>query len=130
MAAKTFYGTGRRKSSVARVYITPGTGKVTINKKDMDDYFGLDTLKIIVRQPLEVTGTSDKYDVKVTVRGGGFTGQAGAIRHGIARALNKADEEFRAPLKKAGFLTRDAREKERKKYGLKKARRAPQFSKR
>ncbi|MBQ7201630.1 MAG: 30S ribosomal protein S9 [Eubacterium sp.] len=130
MAAKTFYGTGRRKSSVARVYITPGTGKVTINKKDMDDYFGLDTLKIIVRQPLEVTGTADKYDVKVTVRGGGFTGQAGAIRHGIARALNKADEEFRAPLKKAGFLTRDAREKERKKYGLKKARRAPQFSKR
>ena len=130
MAAKTFYGTGRRKSSVARVYITPGTGKVTINKKDMDDYFGLDTLKIIVRQPLEVTGTSDKYDVKVTVRGGGFTGQAGAIRHGIARALNKADEEFRAPLKKTGFLTRDAREKERKKYGLKKARRAPQFSKR
>ena len=130
MAAKSFYGTGRRKSSVARVYITPGTGKVTINKKDMDDYFGLETLKIIVRQPLEVTGTSDKYDVKVTVRGGGFTGQAGAIRHGIARALNKADEEFRAPLKKAGFLTRDAREKERKKYGLKKARRAPQFSKR
>ncbi|MBQ4463811.1 MAG: 30S ribosomal protein S9 [Eubacterium sp.] len=130
MAAKTFYGTGRRKSSVARVYITPGTGKVTINKKDIDDYFGLDTLKIIVRQPLEVTGTADKYDVKVTVRGGGFTGQAGAIRHGIARALNKADEEFRAPLKKAGFLTRDAREKERKKYGLKKARRAPQFSKR
>ena len=130
MAAKTFYGTGRRKSSVARVYITPGTGKVTINKKDMDDYFGLDTLKIIVRQPLEVTGTTDKYDVKVTVHGGGFTGQAGAIRHGIARALNKADEEFRAPLKKAGFLTRDAREKERKKYGLKKARRAPQFSKR
>lgn len=130
MAAKTFYGTGRRKSSVARVYITPGTGKVTINKKDMDDYFGLDTLKIIVRQPLEVTGTADKYDVKVTVRGGGFTGQAGAIRHGIARALNKADEEFRAPLKKAGFLTRDAREKERKKYGLKKARRASQFSKR
>ena len=130
MAAKTFYGTGRRKSSVARVYITPGTGKVTINKKDMDDYFGLDTLKIIVRQPLDVTGTADKYDVKVTVRGGGFTGQAGAIRHGIARALNKADEEFRAPLKKAGFLTRDAREKERKKYGLKKARRAPQFSKR
>ena len=130
MAATTFYGTGRRKSSVARVYITPGTGKVTINKKDMDDYFGLETLKIIVRQPLEVTGTADKYDIKVTVRGGGFTGQAGAIRHGIARALNKADDEFRAPLKKAGFLTRDAREKERKKYGLKKARRAPQFSKR
>ena len=130
MAATTFYGTGRRKSSVARVYITPGSGKVTINKKDMDEYFGLETLKIIVRQPLEVTGTADKYDIKVTVRGGGFTGQAGAIRHGIARALNKADDEFRAPLKKAGFLTRDAREKERKKYGLKKARRAPQFSKR
>ena len=130
MAAQTFYGTGRRKSSVARVYMTPGTGKVTINKKDMDDYFGLETLKIIVRQPLEVTGTADKYDIKVTVRGGGFTGQAGAIRHGIARALNKADEEFRPALKKAGFLTRDSREKERKKYGLKKARRAPQFSKR
>ncbi len=130
MAATTFYGTGRRKSSVARVYMTPGTGKVTINKKDMDDYFGLETLKIIVRQPLEVTGTTDKYDIKVTVRGGGFTGQAGAIRHGIARALNKADEDFRPALKKAGFLTRDSREKERKKYGLKKARRAPQFSKR
>ncbi len=130
MAATTFYGTGRRKSSVARVYITPGSGKVTINKKDMDDYFGLETLKIIVRQPLEVTGTADKYDVKVTVHGGGFTGQAGAIRHGIARALNKADEDFRPALKKAGFLTRDSREKERKKYGLKKARRAPQFSKR
>ncbi|MCR4605622.1 MAG: 30S ribosomal protein S9 [Eubacterium sp.] len=130
MAAQTFYGTGRRKSSVARVYITPGTGKVTINKKDMDEYFGLETLKIIVRQPLEITGTADKYDVKVNVHGGGFTGQAGAIRHGIARALNKADDEFRAPLKKAGFLTRDSREKERKKYGLKKARRAPQFSKR
>ncbi len=130
MAATTFYGTGRRKSSVARVYITPGSGKVTINKKDMDDYFGLETLKIIVRQPLEVTGTADKYDVKVTVHGGGFTGQAGAIRHGIARALNKADEDFRLALKKAGFLTRDSREKERKKYGLKKARRAPQFSKR
>ena len=130
MASQTFYGTGRRKSSVARVYITPGTGKVTINKKDMDDYFGLETLKIIVRQPLEVTGTADKYDVKVNVYGGGFTGQAGAIRHGIARALNKADEDFRPALKKAGFLTRDSREKERKKYGLKKARRAPQFSKR
>ena len=130
MAATTFYGTGRRKSSIARVYITPGSGKVTINKKDMDDYFGLETLKIIVRQPLEVTGTADKYDVKVTVHGGGFTGQAGAIRHGIARALNKADEDFRPALKKAGFLTRDSREKERKKYGLKKARRAPQFSKR
>lgn len=130
MAAQTYYGTGRRKSSVARVYITPGTGKVTINKKDMDDYFGLDTLKIIVKQPLELTNTADKYDVKVNVHGGGFTGQAGAIRHGIARALNKADEDYRPALKKAGFLTRDSREKERKKYGLKKARRAPQFSKR
>ncbi|MBO4396817.1 MAG: 30S ribosomal protein S9 [Eubacterium sp.] len=130
MASQTFYGTGRRKSSVARVYITPGTGKVTINKKDMDDYFGLETLKIIVRQPLELTGTADKYDVKVNVYGGGFTGQAGAIRHGIARALNEADADFRPALKKAGFLTRDPREKERKKYGLKKARRAPQFSKR
>ena len=130
MAAKSFYGTGRRKSSVARVYITPGTGKVTINKKDMDDYFGLETLKIIVRQSLEITNTAEKYDVTVNVHGGGFTGQAGAIRHGIARALNNADEELRAPLKKAGFLTRDSREKERKKYGLKKARRASQFSKR
>ncbi len=130
MASQTFYGTGRRKSSVARVYMTPGTGKVTINKKDMDDYFGLETLKIIVRQPLELTGTADKYDIKVNVYGGGFTGQAGAIRHGIARALNEADEDFRPALKKAGFLTRDSREKERKKYGLKKARRAPQFSKR
>lgn len=131
MATSTFYyGTGRRKSSVARVYLTPGTGKVTINKKDMDDYFGLETLKIIVRQPLEATNTADKYDVKVNVRGGGFTGQAGAIRHGIARALNNADADFRPVLKKAGFLTRDSRMKERKKYGLKKARRAPQFSKR
>lgn len=130
MASQTFYGTGRRKSSVARVYMTPGTGKVTINKKDIDDYFGLETLKIIVRQPLELTGTADKYDIKVNVYGGGFTGQAGAIRHGIARALNEADEDFRPALKKAGFLTRDSREKERKKYGLKKARRAPQFSKR
>ena len=119
MASSTFYGTGRRKSSVARVYLTPGSGKITINKKDMDDYFGL-----------EVTSTADKYDVKVTVHGGGFTGQAGAIRHGIARALNQADEDFRPVLKKAGFLTRDSRMKERKKYGLKKARRAPQFSKR
>lgn len=130
MASSTFYGTGRRKSSVARVYLTPGSGKITINKKDMDDYFGLETLKIIVRQPLEVTSTADKYDVKVTVHGGGFTGQAGAIRHGIARALNQTDEDFRPVLKKAGFLTRDSRMKERKKYGLKKARRAPQFSKR
>ena len=125
MTSSTFYGTGRRKSSIARVYLTPGTGKVTINKKDIDDYFGLETLKIIARQPLEATNTADKYDVKVTVKGGGFTGQAGAIRHGIARALNEADADFRPILKKAGFLTRDSRMKERKKYGLKKARRAP-----
>ncbi len=128
--ANKFYGTGRRKSSVARVYLVPGSGKVTINKKDMDQYFGLETLKIIVRQPLEATNTTDKYDVLVNVHGGGFTGQAGAIRHGIARALLTVDADFRPTLKKAGFLTRDPRMKERKKYGLKKARRAPQFSKR
>ena len=125
-----FYGTGRRKSSIARVYLVPGTGKVTINKRDMDQYFGLETLKLIVRQPLEVTGTADKFDVLVNVHGGGFTGQAGAIRHGISRALLQADSEYRPALKKAGFLTRDPRMKERKKYGLKAARRAPQFSKR
>ena len=128
--ANKFYGTGRRKSSIARVYLVPGNGKITINKKDMDQYFGLETLKIIVRQPLEATNTRDKYDVLVNVRGGGFTGQAGAIRHGIARALLNVDADFRPTLKKAGFLTRDPRMKERKKYGLKKARRAPQFSKR
>ncbi len=130
MASERYYGTGRRKSSVARVYLMPGSGKVTINKKDMDDYFGLETLKIIVRQPLEATNMADKFDVLVNVKGGGFTGQAGAIRHGIARALNKYDLDLRPTLKKAGFLTRDPRMKERKKYGLKKARRAPQFSKR
>jgi len=131
MAKSTrFYGTGRRKSSVARVYVTPGTGKITINKKDIEDYFGLDTLKVIVRQPLAATGSEGKYDVLVNVYGGGYTGQAGAIRHGIARALNEANEEFRPILKKAGYLTRDSRMKERKKYGLKAARRAPQFSKR
>ncbi len=130
MANAKFYGTGRRKSSIARVYLVPGTGKITINKKDMDSYFGLETLKIIVRQPLEATNTTDKYDVIVTVRGGGFTGQAGAIRHGISRALLTVDGDFRPTLKKAGYLTRDSRMKERKKYGLKKARRAPQFSKR
>lgn len=130
MASAKFYGTGRRKSSVARVYLMPGTGKITVNKKDIDDYFGLETLKIIARQPLEATNTRDKYDAKITVRGGGFTGQAGAIRHGIARALLTVDEDFRPTLKKAGYLTRDPRMKERKKYGLKKARRAPQFSKR
>ena len=130
MASEKYYGTGRRKSSVARVYLVPGTGKVTINKKDMDEYSGLETLKIIVRQPLEATNMADKFDVIVNVKGGGFTGQAGAIRHGIARALNKYDLDLRPTLKKAGYLTRDPRMKERKKYGLKKARRAPQFSKR
>ena len=130
MASERYYGTGRRKSSVARVYLMPGSGKITINKKDMDDYFGLETLKIIVRQPLEATNTVDKFDILVNVKGGGFTGQAGAIRHGIARALNRYDLELRPTLKNAGFLTRDPRMKERKKYGLKKARRASQFSKR
>ena len=130
MATTKFYGTGRRKSSVARVYLTPGTGKVTINKKDMDDYFGLDTLKLIVNQPFVATDNVGKYDVLVNVRGGGFTGQAGAIRHGISRALLEADADNRPALKKAGFLTRDSRMKERKKPGLKAARRAPQFSKR
>ena len=130
MATTRYYGTGRRKNSVARVYLMPGTGKVTINKKDMDEYFGFDTLKVIARQPLELTSTADKFDVLVNVHGGGYTGQAGAIRHGIARALCEADAELRPVLKKAGFLTRDPRMKERKKYGLKAARRAPQFSKR
>lgn len=130
MAKLRFYGTGRRKSSVARVYLTPGTGKITVNKRDIDEYFGLETLKLIVRQPLMLTETQDKFDVMVNVRGGGFTGQAGAIRHGISRALLQADADFRPVLKKAGFLTRDPRMKERKKYGLKAARRAPQFSKR
>jgi len=125
-----YYGTGRRKSSVARVYLMPGTGKITINRRDIDDYFGLETLKLIVRQPLMLTETQDKFDVMVNVRGGGFTGQAGAIRHGISRALLQADADYRPVLKKAGFLTRDPRMKERKKYGLKAARRAPQFSKR
>ena len=125
-----FYGTGRRKSSVARVRIYNGTGNVTINGRDIDDYFGLETLKLIVRQPLELTGTNDKIDVICTVAGGGVTGQAGAIRHGIARALLLYNPELRPELKKAGFLTRDPRMKERKKYGLKGARRAPQFSKR
>ena len=130
MANTKYYGTGRRKSSVARVYLVPGTGKVTINKRDMDEYFGLDTLKVIVRQPLVATETADKFDVLVNVRGGGYTGQAGAIRHGIARALLNVDAHYRPVLKSAGFLTRDPRMKERKKYGLKAARRAPQFSKR
>ena len=122
------YGTGRRKKSIARVRVVPGTGAITINKRDIEDYFGLDTLKLIVRQPLEATGLLGKYDVIATVTGGGVTGQAGAIRHGIARALLQVDEENRAVLKKNGYLTRDPRMKERKKYGLKAARRAPQFS--
>ena len=125
-----FYGTGRRKSSVARVYLFPGKGNITINKRDIEEYFGLETLKTIVRQPLALVESVDKFDAIVTVRGGGFSGQAGAIRHGIARALNEASEDYRVILKKAGYLTRDPRMKERKKYGLKAARRAPQFSKR
>ena len=130
MATAKFYGTGRRKKSIARVYLVPGTGKVTINKRDITEYIGLEAQRIIVRQPLTATDTADKFDVIATVRGGGYTGQAGAVRHGIARALCQADPEFRPVLKKAGFLTRDPRMKERKKYGLKAARRAPQFSKR
>ncbi len=130
MAKDTYYGTGRRKSSVARVYLSAGTGRITINKRDIDDFFGLETLKVIVRQPLETIEQADKFDADITVKGGGTTGQAGAIRHGIARALVEADPENRKILKKAGFLTRDSRMKERKKYGLKGARRAPQFSKR
>lgn len=130
MAVTQYYGTGRRKSSVARVYLRPGTGNITINKKDIDTYFGQEVLKMIIRQPLTTTETADKFDVYVNVNGGGYSGQAGAIRHGIARALLNVDPEYRSALKKAGFLTRDPRMKERKKYGLKKARRAPQFSKR
>ena len=131
MAKEQYYGTGRRKSSVARVYLVPGNGNITINGRTIDEYFGLETLKLIVRQPLALTNTASKFDVIVTVEGGGFTGQAGAIRHGIARALLEVDTEaYRADLKAAGFLTRDSRMKERKKYGLKGARRAPQFSKR
>ena len=125
-----FYGTGRRKSSIARVRLVPGTGKITINGKDIDEYLGLETLKVIVKQPLVATNTLEKYDVVCKVTGGGYTGQAGAIRHGIARALNNANQELRPILKSNGFLTRDPRMKERKKYGLKKARKAPQFSKR
>lgn len=128
--AANCYGTGRRKKSIARVYLVPGKGNIIINKREINDYFGLETLKVIVRQPLVATDTADKYDVKVNVCGGGYTGQAGAIRHGIARALLQVDADFRPVLKKAGFLTRDPRMKERKKYGLKAARRAPQFSKR
>jgi small subunit ribosomal protein S9 len=130
VAQVQYYGTGRRKHSVARVRLVPGEGRIVINKRDMDNYFGLETLKLIVKQPLVLTETLGRYDVLVNVAGGGTTGQAGAIRHGVARALLKADPELRGALKRAGFLTRDPRMKERKKYGLKAARRAPQFSKR
>ena len=128
--AERYHGTGRRKKSIARVYLTPGKGNITINKRDIDDYFGLETLKVIVRQPLAATDTADKFDILVNVKGGGYTGQAGAIRHGIARALLTVDADYRPTLKKAGYLTRDPRMKERKKYGLKAARRATKFSKR
>lgn len=130
MTKVQYYGTGRRKNAVARVRLVPGDGKITINKRDIDDYFGMETLKLIVRQPLVLTNTLPRFDIIASVLGGGYTGQAGAIRHGISRALLEADRELRPMLKKAGFLTRDPRMKERKKYGLKKARRAPQFSKR
>ena len=126
----SFYGTGRRKKSIARVRLVNGNGNITVNNKPLDEFFGIETLKVIVKQPLVATNTLDKYDVICKVIGGGFTGQAGAIRHGIARALNEANSEYRPTLKSAGFLTRDPRMKERKKYGLKKARKAPQFSKR
>ena len=125
-----YWGTGRRKKAIARVRLVPGNGTININKRSIEDYFGLDTLKLIVNQPLALTGTTEKFDVFVNVKGGGLSGQAGAIRHGIARALVVADAGYKAEIKKAGFLTRDPRMKERKKYGLKKARRAPQFSKR
>ena len=128
--ASRYYGTGRRKKAIARVYLVPGTGNITINKRNIDEYFGLETLKTIVRQPLVATDTLEKFDIVCTVAGGGVTGQAGAIRHGLSRALLQYDAELRPTLKKAGFLTRDPRMKERKKYGLKAARRAPQFSKR
>ncbi|MED4600329.1 30S ribosomal protein S9 [Paenibacillus validus] len=130
MAQVQYYGTGRRKHSVARVRLVPGEGRIVINKRELDEYFGLETLKLIVKQPLNLTETLSKYDVLVLAHGGGISGQAGAIRHGISRALLKADPEYRGLLKRAGFLTRDPRMKERKKYGLKAARRAPQFSKR
>jgi small subunit ribosomal protein S9 len=130
MAQVQYIGTGRRKQSVARVRLVPGEGRILINTRDINEYFGLDTLKLIVKQPLVLTDTTGKYDILVLAHGGGTSGQAGAIRHGISRALLKADPELRPALKKAGFLTRDPRMKERKKYGLKAARRAPQFSKR
>ena len=129
-AANSYHGTGRRKKSIARVYLKPGKGQIVVNKRSLDEYFGMETLKVIVRQPLVATETTEKFDVLVNVKGGGFTGQAGAIRHGIARALLTVDNDYRPVLKKAGYLTRDPRMKERKKYGLKAARRAPQFSKR
>ncbi len=125
-----FYGTGRRKSSTARIRLIPGSGEITVNKKDVDDYFGIDTLKLLINQPFTVTGTAGKFDVVASVKGGGLSGQAGAIRHGISRALLQADDDYRTLLKKSGLLTRDPRMKERKKYGLKAARRASQFSKR
>lgn len=130
MAVAQYYGTGRRKSSVARVRLVPGTGKVVINGRELKEYFGRETLELIIRQPLKLTGTNDQYDVIASVAGGGASGQAGAIRHGISRALLDVNAELRSSLKKAGFLTRDPRKKERKKYGLKKARKASQFSKR
>lgn len=130
MAETNYYGTGRRKCSVAKVRLVTGQGRIQVNGKEIGDYFGRKVLEVIVRQPLEITGTSDKYDVIVSVEGGGVTGQAGAVRHGLARALLHVDDTFRSSLKKAGFLTRDPRMKERRKYGLKKARKAPQFSKR
>ena len=130
MSHVNFHAVGRRKKAIARVRLIPGEGNITINKRSLDDYFGSETLKTVVRQPLVLTDTLGRFDVVVNCKGGGFTGQAGAIRHGIARALVKADEELKAPIKKAGYLTRDPRMKERKKYGLKAARRAPQFSKR
>ena len=130
MAVAQYYGTGRRKSSVARVRLVPGTGKITVNKRELNDYFGRQTLELIVKQPLNLTNTVEQYDVIATVAGGGPSGQSGAIRHGISRALLDVDGELRQSLKKAGFLTRDPRMKERKKYGLKKARKASQFSKR
>lgn len=130
MAKVQYYGTGRRKKSIARVRLIPGEGRININGREIEDYFGLETLKVIAKQPLELTGAAGKFDVVALVHGGGFTGQAGALRHGISRALVQADSEYRPILKKAGFMTRDPRMKERKKYGLKKARKASQFSKR
>ncbi len=130
MSATQYYGTGRRKTSTARVYLVPGSGNITVNQRSLDEYFGRETARMIVRQPLELTDSKEKFDIRVTVKGGGGFGQAGAIRHGITRALIQYDEELRSPLRAAGFVTRDAREVERKKVGLRKARKSPQFSKR